>query len=129
MSPNDKQQKTGGILIVEDSPVMVRTLTGLLQANGYTIAGVASDGIEALQMFKVTNPDIVLMDINMPKLNGVDATKGILTLDPDAKVVIVSVASDREIVLRAMAAGAKDYIAKPIKPDRLCSVINKLLEG
>ena len=126
MSENNGQL-SGGILIVEDSPVMIRTLSGLLSANNYKIAGVAQDGITALKLFKERSPDIVLMDINIPRLNGLDAMKAMLTLDPDAQVIIISIASEKSVVLNAMAAGAKDYIAKPINPDRLCAILKQLM--
>jgi two-component system, chemotaxis family, chemotaxis protein CheY len=123
----DYGKSTGGILIVEDSAVMVRTLQGLLSANNYPIAGVAYDGIEAIKLFKDTSPSVVLMDINIPKLNGVASMKAILMIDPNAKVVIVSIASEKNMVLDALAAGAKGYIIKPINPERLCCVIDQLL--
>jgi two-component system chemotaxis response regulator CheY len=69
------------------------------------------------------------MDINIPRLNGVESMKAMLTLDPSAKVIIVSMASEIQMVLSAMAAGAKDYITKPVNPDRLCCVIDQLLAG
>ncbi|MCX6645248.1 MAG: response regulator [bacterium] len=128
MSENNGKS-SGGILIVEDSPVMIRTLTGLLKANNYTIAGIATDGIEAIKLFRDTSPAVVLMDINIPRLNGVVSMKAMLTMNPNAKVVIVSIASEKQMVLDAMAAGAKDYIIKPINPDRLCCVIDQLLAG
>jgi two-component system chemotaxis response regulator CheY len=69
------------------------------------------------------------MDINIPKLNGVESMKAMLTMNPSAKVVIVSTASEKQMVLKAMTAGAKDYIIKPVNPDRLCCVIDQLLAG
>jgi two-component system chemotaxis response regulator CheY len=127
---NDTSDQPGGdILIVEDSPVMVRTLTSLLESHGYKIAGVANDGIEAIKLYKEISPSIVIMDINMPKLDGINATKAIRKINPNAKIVIVSVASDRDIVLSVISAGASDFITKPVNPQRLITVINRLMAG
>lgn len=119
-------QHSGGILIAEDSPIMVRTLTNLLVMHGYDIAGIARDGIEAIKLFFENSPSIVLMDINMPKLDGITATRKIRSRDPGAMIVIISIETDRQIISQALNSGAAHYITKPVRPDRLLSVIAEL---
>lgn len=119
-------QHSGGILIAEDSPIMARTLTNLLVMHGYDIAGIARDGIEAIKLFFENSPSIVLMDINMPKLDGITATRKIRSRDPGAMIVIISIETDRQIISQALNSGAAHYITKPVRPDRLLSVIAEL---
>jgi two-component system chemotaxis response regulator CheY len=119
-------QNPGGILIAEDCPVMIRTLTRLLITHGYEIAGIARDGIEAVKLFFENSPSIVLMDINMPNLDGIAATKKIKSKDPDARIVIISIETDRHKISQALNSGAVRYITKPVRPDRLLSVIGEL---
>lgn len=123
---NPGTQHSGGILIAEDSPIMVRTLTSMLIMHGYDIAGIASNGIEAIKLFFENSPSIVLMDINMPKLDGISATKKIKSRAPDARIIIVSIETDRHMISQALNSGAAHYITKPVRPDRLLSVIAEL---
>lgn len=119
-------QQSGGILIAEDCPIMVRTLTRLLVMHGYEITGIARNGIEAVKLFFENSPSIVLMDINMPKLDGISATRKIKSKDPEARIVIMSIETDRRIISQALNSGAAHYISKPVRPDRLLSVIAEL---
>jgi two-component system, chemotaxis family, chemotaxis protein CheY len=114
------------ILIAEDCVVMIRLLSRLLQSKGYSVVGIAENGIEAIRLFMETNPQIVIMDINMPSMNGLDATRAICKIKPDAKVVIVSMETSRNMILKAMKCGAVNYIAKPIKAAHLFNIIDLL---
>ena len=79
--------------------------------------GEASDGDEAVEEFKRLHPDVVTMDIVMPRRSGIDAVKGIMEVDPSAKVVMCSALGQETLVQEALAAGALDFIVKPFKPD------------
>jgi len=116
-----------GILIADDCEVMVRVLCTLLNEGGHQVAATAADGIEAVRLFRQLNPELVIMDINMPRMNGLEATRRIIQLRPDAKVIILSIEVDKATVLQAMKCGAAHYIAKPIQPDRLLSIVGSLL--
>jgi len=115
------------ILIAEDCPVMVRLLHGFLETGDVHVVAVADNGADAVQLYKRTKPDLVIMDLYMPKMNGLMATKLIVDFDPDAKIIICSVELDRQIIMKAMKLGAIDFIAKPVQTNRLLQVVKELL--
>lgn len=84
-----------------------------LNSNHFTVISEAEDGLEAIEKYKLFSPDIVLMDITMPKVNGIEALKEIICFDRHAKVVMCSALGSRPLVIEALEAGAKDYIVKP----------------
>ena len=92
------------------------------------MVGEAADGRAAVEEFSRLQPDIVTMDIVMPKRSGIDAVKEILALDPSAKVAMVSALGQESLVTEALAAGAVDYIVKPFKPDSVIATLRKIAE-
>lgn len=120
-----KPQKT--VLIVDDSPAMTAFLEKVFRDNGYTIAGIATDGLEAFQKFEETNPDIVTLDIIMPKMRGTDVLKKILEKNPKAKVVMASSVSDARTVMQCLKIGAKRYIIKPYDEKAVLEAVEKTL--
>ena len=123
-----KPAATGSkVLIVEDQAVINHMLSGLLEQSGYNVVGIAEDGIEAVKMFNQERPNLVLMDIYLPHLDGLDAMRAIYKIDPEAKIVIISSESDQDVISRAMKLGAIDYIVKPINATRLMKVARKYL--
>jgi len=115
------------ILIAEDNIVIQHLLAGLLERNGFIILGPVATGLEAIKQYMDHKPSLVLMDIYMPVLDGLQATKYLLETDADAKIVMISTDADKELVYKAMNAGAKDYIVKPINTARLLGIISELL--
>lgn len=87
----------------------------------------AKNGIEAIEIYKKINPNIVLMDITMPEMQGTDAVKHIKSFDPDCKIIMVSAMGQAVMVTEALQAGAKDFIVKPFDKIRLIEAIKKLL--
>jgi len=103
-----------------------------LMSLGHTITGEGGTGHEGIEAYKLFKPDLVTMDITMPPDNqindGIDAVKGILEYDPDAKIIMVTSHGEQDKVIKAIKAGAKNYILKPLKVDKLEEVINKILD-
>ena len=101
------------VLIVDDAQFMRNILREILSGLGWTIAGEAADGQEAIEQFSALKPDLVTMDMVMPKLSGVEAIKGILKHDPKAKVLVVSAIDQKDVLKEALVLGAVDFIVKP----------------
>jgi len=103
------------VLVVDDEEIVRKLLTQILKSMSYDICGEAVDGVMAVDMYKQLNPDIVTMDLQMPRLSGLEALKKIMALDQEAVVVMLTNVADKDIVVDILKAGAKDYIVKPIK--------------
>lgn len=115
------------VLIVDDATVMRTVLRTILTKNGYEIAGEAADGEEATRVYNECHPDVVTLDIIMPKMTGLEALKIILTTDPEAKIVMCTADSSREAVISSLKMGAKDYVIKPFSVDRLLEALKKAI--
>jgi len=115
------------IMVVDDSLNMRAMLREVLEHYGYNVAGEEENGEKALELYEALRPDLVLLDINMPGMNGLDAMKEILKTDPGANIIIVSFVSNREVVEQALLAGARDFIVKPFPIDRLIQAAKKAL--
>ena len=116
------------VLVVDDAKFMRHMLKSILTDIGYEVIGEASDGAQACEMYKQLTPDIVTMDIVMPKQSGIDAVKGILEKAPDAKVVMCSALGQESLVMEALQAGARDFIVKPFKPENVLATLAKTLD-
>ncbi|MBU8879215.1 response regulator [Bacillus sp. FJAT-29790] len=100
-------------LIADDSRFLRNLLKNVLHKEGFTVFFEASDGIDAVSLYKEKTPDIVLLDLTMPTLNGIDALKRIIDFDPKAKVIIFSAMGQNRLMVEAINSGAKDFIVKP----------------
>ncbi len=116
------------VLIADDASFMRQMIREIIEPEGYEVVGEATNGIEAVEQFESLHPDIVTMDIVMPKRSGIDAVKGILAQHPDAKIVMCSALGQETLVMEALQAGARDFIVKPFKPDSVISTLSKILE-
>ena len=116
------------ILVADDASFMRQMIREIVEAEGHEVVGEASDGDEAVGEFKRLHPDVVTMDIVMPRRSGIDAVKGIIELDPKACVVMCSALGQETLVSEALEAGARDFIVKPFKPDCVLAAIQKALE-
>ncbi len=117
------------LLIVDDSPEMVETLKTLLTFNEIIkVVGEANSGEEAIEKVLELKPDLVLMDINMPGMDGLKATEEISLKSPRTGVIIISVQDEVDYMRRAMTAGAKDYLVKPFDSDELFRTIQSVIE-
>ena len=116
---------SSGVLIVDDSHFMRNLLRQILEGE-YDIVGEASNGAEAVKLYKENEPDIVMMDVVMPKCNGIKATAAIKKLDPDAKVVMCTSVGQREKMKLAVKAGADGYVTKPFEEPTVRKALNKV---
>ena len=118
------------LLIVDDQPVFLTGLhTVLHDHDDLLVLGEAKDGREAIQAVMKEKPDVVIMDISMPNLNGIDATREILKLSPGTKVLALSIHSGKRFVNEMLDAGAAGYLLKDSAPDELVKAIRKVMKG
>ena len=103
-------------LIAEDDETIRMLFTSLLETGGWTMVDEASDGATAVELYKQHRPSLVLMDIQMPEMDGVDALKTIMAHDPEAVVVMLTAISNLDIIEDCIHAGAKDYLRKDLSP-------------
>jgi two-component system chemotaxis response regulator CheY len=114
-------------LIVDDSVFARKSLGKMVEAFGGEIAGEAGDGCTAITEYDRTKPDIVLMDITMPQMEGIEAVERIVQEHPDARVIMVSSVGYQENILAALQKGARHFVQKPVKPEVLYEVIRYVL--
>ncbi|MCL6562436.1 MAG: response regulator [Firmicutes bacterium] len=112
------------VLVVDDAAFMRMRLKKLLEDQGYEVVE-AQNGREALERYQDAQPALVLMDITMPEMDGIEAVRTLIERDPDARVVMVSALGQQAMVLAAIQAGAKDFIVKPFQPDRVLTAVAK----
>lgn len=113
------------VLIVDDAAFMRMKMMKLLTDNGYDVVGEAGNGEEAVLKYQQLKPDLVIMDITMPVMDGIAAIGEIRKLDDDAKVIICSAMGQQNMVIQAIKTGAKDYVLKPFQPDRVLEAVKK----
>lgn len=115
------------IMIVDDAAFMRMTIKNCLSKAGYSNIVEAGDGQQAIDIYENEKPDLVIMDITMPNLDGIQALQAIKTSDPNAKVVMCSAMGQESMVVDAIHLGALDFIVKPFKPDRILQTVGKIL--
>lgn len=115
------------ILICDDAAFMRMMIKDILTKNGYNVAGEAENGLKAVEKFKEVSPDLVLMDITMPEMDGIAALKEIRKLDAGAKVIMCSAMGQQAMVIESIQAGAKDFIVKPFQQDRVLEAVKKVV--
>ena len=115
------------ILVCDDAAFMRMMIKDILNKNGYNVAGEAENGIRAVEKYKEVSPDLVLMDITMPEMDGIQALKEIKKVDAGAKVIMCSAMGQQAMVIESIQAGAKDFIVKPFQADRVIETIKKVV--
>ena len=115
------------ILICDDAAFMRMMIKDILTKNGYNVAGEAENGMKAVEKFKEVNPDLVLMDITMPEMDGIQALKEIKKLDGGAQVIMWSAMGQQAMVIESIQAGAKDFIVKPFQAERVIEAVKKVV--
>jgi two-component system chemotaxis response regulator CheY len=114
-------------LVVDDSVFARKNLTKMIDNFGGQVAGEAGDGCTAITEYDRTHPDIVLMDITMPQMEGIEAAERIVRSHPDARIVMVSSVGYQENIVAALQKGARHFVQKPVKPEVLYEVIKYVL--
>lgn len=115
------------ILLVDDAAFMRMMLKDTLTKNGYTDLEEAADGAQAVAKYDEIHPDLVIMDITMPDMDGLEALKTIRGKDPNATIVMCSAMGQEAMVIEAIKSGAKDFIVKPFKPERILKTVTSIL--
>ena len=115
------------ILLVDDSAFVVKQLQQIFVSENYKVVGTAENGEEGVSMYKEHKPDLVTLDITMPKMDGITALTKIMEFDKDAKVVMVSALGKEDMVKKALLAGAKNYITKPLDRKKVLERIKMVL--
>lgn len=114
------------VLIVDDSELRLSQLRRILEESGHEVIGTARDGAEAVERFRALRPGLVIMDLIMPRMNGLDGLRAILRIDPDANVVIASSMRSPESALECQRNGARFYLHKPYEPEVVRSVVERI---
>jgi two-component system, chemotaxis family, chemotaxis protein CheY len=114
-------------LVVDDSVFARKNLARMIETFGGQLAGEAGDGAAAITEYDRTNPDIVLMDITMPQMEGIEAAEKIVQKHPEARVVMVSSVGYQENIVAALQRGARHFVQKPVKPEVLYEVIKYVM--
>jgi two-component system chemotaxis response regulator CheY len=118
------------VLVVDDSIAIARQLTKMVEGFGeYQVVGHAKNGAEAVKLFKTLGPDIVLLDIVMPMMDGLQSLRTLMRLDPEAKVIVISsVGGVGQKVEEAIRLGARSVVSKPFEEDKVKSVLERVLQ-
>jgi len=115
------------ILLVDDAAFMRMMLKDILTKNGYSVAGEAENGVKAIEKYKELQPDLTILDITMPEMDGIQAARGIKAADSNARIIMCSAMGQQAMVIEAIQAGAKDFIVKPFQPDRVLEAVKKAI--
>lgn len=115
------------ILLVDDAAFMRMMLKDILTKAGYDPIVEAENGLVAIEKFKEESPDLIIMDITMPEMDGIEAVKQIRGLNSGANIIMCSAMGQQAMVIESIQAGAKDFIVKPFQPERVIEAVKKAL--
>ena len=113
------------VLICDDAAFMRMMIKDILTKNGYEIAGEAENGLKAVEKYNETSPDLVMMDITMPEMDGIQALKKIKETDASANVIMCSAMGQQAMVIESIQSGAREFIVKPFNQDRVLEAVKK----
>jgi two-component system chemotaxis response regulator CheY len=115
------------VLIVDDSNVVRNVLKAILENSGFEVVGFAKDGLEAISKYKELKPDIIALDLTMPKMDGIQTLRILKSMDKKLKIVMVTSINAMDKIVECKNAGACQYIVKPFEEEKVVSVFSKLL--
>ena len=115
------------ILICDDAAFMRMMIKDILTKNGYNIVGEAENGAKAVEKYAELKPDLVLMDITMPEMDGIEALKKIKAADANASIIMCSAMGQQAMVIESIQSGAKDFIVKPFQADRVLEAVQQVV--
>lgn len=115
------------ILVVDDAAFMRMMTKDILTKNGYDVIGEAENGARAIEKYKELMPDLVIMDITMPEVDGIQALKEIKKINADSKIIMCSAMGQQAMVIESIQAGARDFIVKPFQADRVVEAVKKVI--
>jgi two-component system, chemotaxis family, chemotaxis protein CheY len=116
-----------GVLIVDDLAFVKLVLREIVEKAGFRVVATASDGEEAVRLFAEHHPEVVLLDITMPRMDGIAALREMRRIDPSSSIIMCSALGQQRLILQAIGLGARDFIVKPFKPERVVGAIGKAL--
>ena len=119
----------GRILIVDDSELMRKKLAFIFEQENHEIVGQAENGLEAIKLFKDKKPDLITMDLTMPVMDGIEAIREIIQIDPLATIVVCSAMGQQKIIVKAIKEGAKDFIIKPFHEELVIETIHNIFQS
>lgn len=114
------------ILVVDDSLIIRKKISKIVEDLGHQTLDVATNGEEAIEKYKIHNPDLVTMDITMPDMDGITAVKNIMASNPNAKIIMVTSHGQEDMVVKSIQAGAVGYMLKPITEDKMAQAIGEV---
>lgn len=118
------------VLIVDDALFMRTMIKDILTSSGkYTVVGEADNGQDAVKKYQEVQPDLITMDIVMPLMDGIEATRQILKVDPHIRIVMCSALGQEPLVIESIAAGARDFIVKPFSPEKVLKVLDQIMNS
>ena len=117
------------LLIVDDSNVMRRRIERCQQNEHLQVVGLASNGVEALEVFRRTDPDVVTMDITMPQMDGIECVAQLVAIKPQVLILIISALADKATAVEAMEKGANGFLNKPFSDRQLNEALQELIGG
>jgi two-component system chemotaxis response regulator CheY len=115
------------VLVVDDAAFMRKVVSDALNGGGHEVIGEAANGVEAIARYQELQPDLMTLDITMPEMDGITALKEIIAIDPRARIIMCSALGQESKVLEAIKAGAKDFVVKPFKAERVLDAAAKAL--
>lgn len=120
--------RTLNIMVVDDSAITIKKLTKMIEGLGHKVTCSAKTGQAAIDIYRGEKPDLVTMDITMPDMDGIQAAKGIISEDENALIIMVTSHGQEQMVMDAIDAGAKGYVLKPVRPEKLKESIDKVAD-
>lgn len=116
------------VMVVDDAAFMRNMIKDVFGSMpGFSVVGEASNGVEAIERYKALRPDLVTMDIVMPLKSGIEAAREITNIDREARIIMCSALGQESLVMEAIDAGARDFIVKPFKAEKVHEVVNRVL--
>lgn len=116
-------------MLVDDAKVVLLKLSRLLTAAGYEIVAVACNATDGIELYKQNLPDLVIMDISLPDMEGIEAVKEIIQFDPNARIIMCTYMAKKATVIEAVLAGARNYILKPFDGQKVIDVVSVVIDS
>lgn len=120
--------KSLNIMVVDDSIITIKKLTKMIEELGHSVVQVARTGKDAVEQYTLIKPDMVTMDITMPDMDGIEATKQILSKYKEALIIMVTSHGQEQMIIDAIETGALGYVMKPIKKEKLKESVDRILD-
>ena len=114
------------VLLVDDTAFMRRMLKDILTRQGFEVVAEAGNGREAVKAYHEAHPDLTIMDITMPEMDGIAAVREIIGQDPAARIIMCSALGQMELIIEALEAGGRDFVVKPFLPDKVLEAVRKV---